>query len=297
MDRHHNVVKQIISVLLISLLIGCSSGTNNTDTDNEDNNNNNQNTNTSDKTIETLNIGDKIVDPNWTWEFKQGYGYTDYSESEVTEPVVWIVVAKNHYMDNSVTLIAENLIGFYYFDATTLEGMLAGYNHWGNSGLNASTGLRPWLNSTDQHTADGFYNAFSSDFKNIVLPTTIENAEYDTGEIYTTVDNVFIPSHTELGDVDHLDTFELGKVYEYFIDADYIKLRAKILGESWERDYWSRSPYTMGYRPVGMISTSGIYVSSFADFNNVGVRPVVNISINTKVSNDMNENGVYEIIY
>lgn len=294
MRRKTSWPKLIISSFLIIILIGCSNNTTNADTDNNSDNNN---SNTSGKTIEQLNVGDKVVDPNWTWEFKQGYGYTDYNENEVTEPVVWIVAAKNHYMDNSITLIAENLIGFYYFDATTLEGMLAGYNHWGNSGLNASTGLRPWLNSTDQHTGDGFYNAFSSDFKNIILPTTIDNAEYDTGNHYTTIDNVFIPSHTELGDTEHLDTFELGKVYEYFIDADYVKLRAKILGESWERDYWTRSPYTQGYRPVGMMSTSGIYVSNFADFNNVGVRPVVNISSNTKISNEPNENGVYEIVY
>jgi len=286
-------LKLIISSFILVALIGCSNDTTNADTDNNSNNNRSN----GNKTIDSLNVGDKVVDPNWTWEFKQGYGYTDYNENEVTEPVVWIVAAKNHYMDNSITLIAENLIGFYYFDATTLEGMLAGYNHWGNSGLNASTGLRPWLNSTDQHTGDGFYNAFSSGFKNIVLPTTIDNAEYDTGNLYTTVDNVFIPSHTELGDTEHIDTFELGKAYDYFIDADYVKLRAKILGESWERDYWSRSPYTMGYRPVGMISTSGIYASNFADFNNVGVRPVVNIGSNIKISNEPNENGVYEIVY
>lgn len=282
MKHHYSWIKTLIIILLIA---GCSS----------DGGGNNK---ASTQNITELNIGDRIVDTGWTWEFRHGYGYSNYGTSEKTEPVVWIVVAKDHYAAGTVTLITENLLGFYAYDSSIIDsGLLAGKNQWNQSGETRPGGLRPWLNSTGFHQGEGFYNAFSADFKGIVLATQVENKEYDTGKSYVTTDNVFIPSHTEMGATDHEGTYEIGKPYEYFVGADYIRLRAKILGESWERDYWTRSPYSAGYRPVGMVSTSGIYVSNFADFNSVGVRAVVNVGSGVKVSKEANEQGVFEIKY
>lgn len=280
-----NVMKLLKITSIILLLVACSS-------------NNPGGNNSNSSTIGSLNIGDKVVDPGWNWEFRHGYGYTLYGENEKTAPVVWIVVAKDHYQSNTVTLISENLLGFYPFDSSMLQsGLLAGKNQWNQSGVTAPGGLRPWLNSTQPHQDEGFYKAFSTDFKGIVIATEIENKEYDTGNSYTTTDNVFIPSHTEMGATSHDGTYAIGKPYEYFVGADYIRLRSKILGESWERDYWTRSPYSVGYRPVGMITTNGIYASNFADFNNLGVRVVVNVGSATKVSKEPNSNGVFEINY
>ena len=42
---------------------------------------------------------------------------------------------------------------------------------------------------------------------------------------------------------------------------------------------------------------SDLKIRLIADFDNIGVRPVVNVNINTKVSSEMNDNGVYAIIY
>lgn len=279
-----NVIRLFKIAFIILLLAACSSN-------NGGNNANTQN-------ISSLNIGDRVVDKGWTWEFRQGYGYSKYGTNEQTAPVVWIVVAKDHYEANTVTLMTENLLGFYAFDSSTISsGLLAGKNQWNQSGETAYGGLRPWLNSTGKHAQEGFYNAFSASFKEIVVATSIENKEYDTGKSYSTTDNVFIPSHTEMGATDHEGTYVIGKPYEYFVNADYIRLRSKILGESWERDYWTRSPYSAGYRVVGMVSTSGIYVNSFADFNNLGVRAVVNVGSSVKISKEPNEEGVYEINY
>jgi hypothetical protein len=248
--------------------------------------------------IESLNIGDRVVDLEWSWEYRQGWGYTKYSDTEVTEPVVWIVVAKNHDQANSVTLISEGLIGFFVFDASTLpSGLQAGQNHWGNSGLNATAGLRPWLNSTSPHAGEGFLSAFSADFKSILLSSTVENKEYDTGAIYTTNDYVYVPSHTEMGATDHSDTYSIGKPFEYFVGADYTKLRAKMPGTPWTYDYWTRSPYVTGYRVVGQIIDSGYYVNDFADDTSNGVRVVVNVKSDTKVAKEPNEDGVFVIKY
>lgn len=281
MKRHLILLK---TISIVFLLMACSSS------------NGGNNANTQD--ISALNIGDRVVDTGWTWEFRHGWGYSNYGDKEQTAPVVWIVVAKDHYSANTVTLITENLISLYAYDSSTISsGLLAGKNQWNQSGETRAGGIRPWLNSTGFHAQEGFYKAFSTDFKGIVLATEVENKEYDTGSTYMTTDYVFTPSHTEMGATEHDGTYVIGKPYEYFVGADYKKLRAKLLGDPFERDYWTRSPYSAGYRVVGMVSTNGIYVNSFADFNNLGVRAVVNVNANVKVSKESNEEGVFEINY
>jgi len=286
-----SLYKIIISSILFITMMGCSNDTTDANT------NNNSNKGNSSKTIDSLNIGDKVVDKSWSWEFRHGWDYTNYGDKEVTEPVVWIVVAKNHNQANSVTLMTENLLGYLMFDATTLNGIFAGYNHWGNSGQNATVGIRPWLNSTSPHEGEGFYNSFSSSFKGIVLASVVENKDYQNGESYTTTDFVYIPSNTEFGDTDYEGTYEIGKVFDYFINPDYKRYEAKILGYPWTDDYWTRSPYSAGYRPVGSVITSGFIGSEWADAQGNGVRAVVNVSSIVKISDEPNENGVYEIVY
>jgi hypothetical protein len=291
MFRHNTLIKLVLTIMIIFGLVACSSDSNNE----EGNTNNNSSSGT--KTIGSLNIGDRVVDKTWSWEFRHGWGYTNYGENEVTEPVVWIVVAKDHNQANSVTLMTENLLGYLMFDATTLNGIFAGYNHWGNSGQNASVGIRPWLNSTSPHEGEGFYTSFSSSFKGIVLASTVENKDYVNGESYTTTDFVYIPSNTELGATEYEGTYEIGKVFDYFIDPDYKRYEAKIMGYPWTDDYWTRSPYSAGYRPVGAVITSGFIGSEWADAEGNGVRAVVNVQANAKISSEPNAEGIYEISY
>jgi hypothetical protein len=273
-------VHRIFVFLLVLFMVGCSSSTSIKDS----------------QSIDILKIGDRVIDTTWDWEFLRGYGYTPFGES-VTESVIWIVVAKDHY-GSGVTLMTENIIADYYFDGSTLtSGLMAGQNHWGNSGTTSSYGLRPWLNSETPHEGEGFYTAFSSQFKDLVLTTDVPNRKYDDGSTYSTQDKVFIPSNTELGDTDHTDTYEIGTIYEYFVGKDRYAVEASFPQLTTTESYWTRSPITTGYRVEGMVTDSSWFVNSFADFNNVGVRAVVNVSKEMRVSNKANEDGLYEIQY
>jgi len=249
--------------------------------------------------IGLLEIGDRVMDTTWEWEYRTGYGYTA-QENDVTAPVVWIVVAKDHYGTGSVTLLSENLLGYFTFDTSMLEsGLVAGWGHWGDSGTgNAQQGIRPWLNSTGIHAGEGFYAAFSDAFASLVLDTEVLNKEYENGAEYTTSDKVFIPSSTELGDTEHMDTYEIGSVFEYFAGKGDDARTAQVKDDTWgDRTYWLRNPNTQGYRPVGAVYDRGFITNQFADFNNTGVRAVVNVSNTTKVSAAPDEEGIYIIKY
>jgi serine/threonine protein kinase len=230
-----------------------------------------------------LPIGARVVDPSWEWEFRIG---DNYSGKGAVKPVTWIVVAKDHYNNHvpHVTLLSEEQIGKHPFDNSTNRGSQNGSNHWDDSGTaDASRGLRPWLNSTGIHASEGFYRAFSENFKGAILATTLPNKVWKNGSTYSTQDRVFIPSTTELGDIGHRNTYLIGKVYPYFRGEDNAKRVSLLFGEA--RWYWTRSPgsdYIGGVRSVhgdGEFSNSG-----GAESSTVGVRPALNLKADTLVS-------------
>ncbi len=252
--------------------------------------------------ISNLEIGDRVVDNSWQWEFRTGDDYT-YQPGDITKPVVWIVVAKDHYgVGNGVTLLSEELIGKFPFDnSTDIEGEF-GSSHWGQSGTGKATrGLRPWLNSTGHHQDVGFYRAFSEDFKRAILTTTLSNREWLNGNYYTTSDKVFVPSTTELGEINHDWTYEIGITFPYFINANDSD-RIALLGgmQNW---YWTLSPNPswLGSALRGIHHDGGTFYSrdcaAHAYVNNIGVRPAINLSSETEVSKIPNAAGVYEVVY
>jgi len=259
--------------------------------------------------IGDLPIGTRIIDPSWEWEFRTGSNYTLEAGDE-TKPVTWIIVAKDHYdgLDPHVTLLSEELIGKHIFDNSTGRSCKFdeyGYNHWGDSGTaNATKGLRPWLNSTGIHLGEGFYNEFSEDFKSVVITTTLPNYKFDTsetGNLYSTLDGVFIPSATELGAKTDRFTHQIGEVYSYFkegIDTD----RIAYIGDESLR-YWTRSPvrgadpakvWYINVRIVdicGRISPFSVaiyYVCGSHSHHPVGVRPALNLKSGILVSETKN---------
>lgn len=272
-------------------------------------------------TLGDLPIGTRVADPTWLWEFRTGNDYTAQDNDEI-KPVTWIIVAKDHYpgLEPHVTLLAEELIGKHSFDDSKGRGYIYdryGYNHWGDSGTdNARRGVRPWLNSTGIHShsnegfyqafsetfkhsegfyqvfsvvfkrSQGFYQTFSENFKEAILTTRLPNRKWKDGSFYVTDDSVFIPSSTELGDSNFRHTYQIGTVYPYFAEADNAD-RVALLGEDtvW---YWTRSPHSsLGYS-LRFIYYGGQFVSVnymfFANYSGGGIRPAVNLSSQTLVS-------------
>ncbi len=243
-----------------------------------------------------LNSGDRVADHSWQWTFKTGNDYA-FNPGDLTRPVTWVVVAKNHHeYDAGITLIAEDLIGLFPFD-NSQHIDLRGDNHWGNSGTDGSAtrGLRPWLNSTGIHGSEGFYNAFSEGFKRHLMKANVPNKTAQ-GFFYNTRDYVFVPSMTELGDVTHQDTYEIGTVFPYFKNVQDYK-RAAILPEKGYRWYWTRSPTYIGsgVRSVGEDGDMFYVTGNRAHNSHCGVRPVLNLSYYTPVSSHPDHDGVYRI--
>jgi len=191
-----------------------------------------------------LPVGSRIADPTWTWEYRPGYSCSNECPNSLepldpgeTKPVVWIIVAVDHYnnAEPHVILMAEEVIGRYSFDGSLESARLDeyfGHNHWNKSGTtDFIPGLRPWLNATGHYSEKGFYQAFSKSFKNIIITTDVPNREWKTGDHYSTQDKVFIPSTTELGDTDHFYSFQIGSTYSYFSAADSIDQTARLGNE------------------------------------------------------------------
>ncbi len=235
--------------------------------------------------LSDLPIGARVYDPTWEWEFRTGDNYTGHGEQK---SVSWIVVAKNHYGPGSgVTLLAEELVGKYCFDEREEKIMFGqtttGGNRWDLSGdYNASRGLRSWLNATGNHADEGFYRAFSAEFKRVVLNTTVPNKEWQNGNAYSTSDNVFIPTTTEMGDTEHNYTHPIGKSYAYFQGANNAKKVAMLGGEIWW--YWTRSPdLPYGYG-VRLVNSDSDFSYGRALSAGHGVRPALNLKSEVLVS-------------
>lgn len=261
--------------------------------------------------IGNLKVGDRVVDNSWAWEFKRGFNYTGMVIRE--KPVVWIVVAKDHYIGNNagtveggvshVTLIAEEIIAKHTFD----NGERRGRFFWSSSGEpDATHGVRKFLNGSsysgpDQNNYnDTFYDSMGQDFQSLILTTNLPNYTNDTN------DKIFIPSVTELGDTVHKDTVPLGIDWGYFT-YDASRTANFIFSIEPPHQYWTRTPclkYNNAFHHVRCIYHNGSFYTygdsvynPDADNDHIGVRPAINLSANTAVSETPDEDGFYLIIH
>ena len=150
---------------------------------------------------------------------------------ETAEPIIWLVVAKNHsstpaYPTNSITLLTEKIIDLRCFDAPEKTNSNADRATYGNNRYSLSN-VDQWLNKdgvagtwySATHNADqapngspeimggtpysarpGFLNAFATEEKNAIQNTTIRvRASQIDGGAYDDISRkIFLPSITEV---------------------------------------------------------------------------------------------------
>lgn len=166
---------------------------------------------------------------------------------ETAQPIIWLVVAKNHssipaYPTNSVTLLTEAIVDLRCIDAKEPKNTEPNRYSGGNNRYSLSN-IDQWLNKDSknstwyvaQHSADqpptndgvsagtgysarpGFLNAFSTEEKNAIKTTTIRvaKASYDGGGYEDISRQVFLPSATEVG-VSAENSSDEGAMWSYF---------------------------------------------------------------------------------
>lgn len=274
------------------------------------------------KQIDTLAVGAKVKDM-----------LTQYDR----EPIIWKVADKNHsgYPANSVTLITDNIITLKCFDGKEPSNSDSNRKSYGNNRYIYSN-IRRWLNSnagagawySAQHSADappnsantsynpydlraGFLNAFSSQFINALLTTTLtvaRNTATDGGGSETLTDKIFLASNTEVGLANENSIVEGAKLALFSDDASGLaKPTAKAVQNSDYTDsnlnanspwhWWLRTPRASSSYYARGVSSGGALGNGYACGGNWGVRPLCNLLSSILVSDVPDNDGCYIIIW
>lgn len=239
------------------------------------------------------------------------------------------------YPANSITLLAEKILDLRCFDAAETYSNDAYRLKNGNNRYSLSN-IDQWLNKDDdgglwysaQHSADqspngsdvtyggteyftrpGFLNAFTAREKNAIKSTSIRVAKpvADGAGYEDIVRKVFLPSVTEVGVTSASNIVE-GNKWGYFeINAPNIGLTQQAhsntislnkpgyLTNHWR--WWLRSPVSNTSYLAHIIESSGVSGESQVYYGQYGVRPALNISSSIRVSEVLDSDGCYTIVW
>lgn len=183
------------------------------------------------------------------------------------QPIVWRVADKNHerYPANTVTLISDKILAQKRFDHATCD--------YKNSEI------RKWLNDED-----GFMKEFYTSFKKSIKESTISYRDYESSYVS---DKVFLASVDEVGYGSGYTgrTFPILGRYNGIIGEDLNNIAV---------DWWLRT--NSNWTRVHYCSNTNSWRSA-APYEIKGIRPVCNIDDNIYVSDGVNSEGMYEIIW
>lgn len=251
-------------------------------------------------------------------------------------PIGFLVGDKNHagYPANSTTLVAENIIKIAPFDATESGGNSDRQNYGNNR--YALANMRQWLNKATaswyvaQHTYDrppassyvwsnhnpydtqaGFLSGFGPEMVAALLDTTLTVAKSTTdgGGSETVVDKVFLLSMAEvgLGAENGINEGSLLALFSSDNSSRLCKPTAQAVANSTYTDsslsasqnwyYWLRSPYSSTASYVRLVHTGGSLYYGHAYDGLYGVRPALNLSSDILVSDTVDSDGYYTIVW
>ena len=248
----------------------------------------------------------------------------------IPNPSTWL---NGGYPSNSVTLVTNQIIKMLCFDATEPSNGNSDRCSYGNNRYIYSN-LRQWLNSpaaagqwyTAQHSADqtpdsshvwsgynaysgiaGFLNAFTANERAALLNTTITvgKSSTDGGGTETCTDKIFPLSCTEVGlSGDHV----CGSKLAIFSDNNsrIATVTASCVansnyssnpgsGAAWY--YWLRDAYAGSAISARCVNTDGTLNWINAYYGNYGLRPACNLSSDLLISDSVDSDGCYTVIY
>lgn len=272
------------------------------------------------KTLGSLEVGSKVK----------------VSHSKMGD-IEFLIVDKDHdgYPENSTTLITEKIILFRCVDAKEPNNSDVGRKNYGNNKYSVSN-LDQWLNSaaaagqwySARHSVDqapdstnvfnnneydqdtGFLTGFDDAFVAALKDTTLKvalNIDIDGGGYESITRKFFLASGAEMFGREENSVME-GSILSYF-SADTNAIRIAVASEyaAAHSEYaitagtayncWLRTPVSSSSYDCYFVFSDGGYGSRAAYYGNYGVRPLCNLSSDTKVSETPDENGYYSLVF
>lgn len=253
------------------------------------------------------------------------------------KPIVWQVGGHGHYASGQTVLVSEKIVTLKAFDAieasnTDSNRKSYGNNRYVHSNLRQwlNSAVASWYAA--QHSADappnnanvssnyneydqeaGFLTNFSANLRNALIPTSLtvaKNTVTDGGGSETVTDKVFLLSNTEVGLANENNVAE-GKLLPLFTSVDSSRLAyptAEAVSKSEYKDasnltaskawyWWLRSPNAGYSYYVRHVYSSGALNIGNAFTGYCGVRPALNLSSEILVSDSVDSDGAYTILW
>ncbi len=232
------------------------------------------------------------------------------------------------YPADSVTLITDNAIFAMCYDAAEPENpnvyrAYDGNNRYIHSNiaqwLNSDAPPGQWFEPTHPYDAPptqenvyqninasdhlpGFLHIWREEFASKLLLTnlTVRQSKTDGDSIDSLEAKVFLPASTELGlskegSVEEGPKFPLFDVQSRVCSYTPEALANCTLAEDQPAKWWLRTPSYNTANAVRYVDSSGLRLSTMANFSNLGVRPVCNLPASALVS-PPNQQGIHTLL-